>query len=148
MRVLPSSLLAIDPGECTGWAFFDNYKLRACGVDPGTTPDGLSYTDIVAEKPQVYPRSPVPPNDLITLAVSLGRYVERWKKSAHAIHYVAPRQWKGTINPDILCARVFDSLSEPEKTIVAKAGKGIAPGKRHNMLDAIGLGAWYLQRSA
>lgn len=137
-----ASLLAIDPGARTGWAFFQawpqGWRLDGCGVVQPDVSLGISNPDIVViENPQIYANGKADPDDILKLARLVGRYEERFRK-ASLIELVRPREWKGSIDGDIMCARIEAAMT-PEEKVVAAAYKG---GYRHNMIDAIGLGKW------
>jgi len=141
--------LAVDPGIDTGWAAFENCgELIRCGVgDPPFS--GYPLADIVVmEKPRVYSarNSKGDPNGLIILAMQLGRYWERAEKSGLKSVFVFPQTWKGTVPKDIHNARVYGALTPQEQTIVGKCGTGLAKGKIHNMIDAVGLGKWAYEK--
>jgi hypothetical protein len=140
-----TSLLAIDPGARTGWAFYldvGGWFLQACGV---AQPDEdfcpfAQVKDVVIENPQIYPQSRARPNDILTLARIVGRYEERFR--AARVRLVKPREWKGSINGDVFCARIEASLPERDRPALS-AYRG---GYRHNCVDAVGLGAWALRQ--
>jgi hypothetical protein len=126
------TVLAIDPGRDTGWAFLDDARrLVMCGL--GNPPDSIRHP-VVIERPQVYRGrgSKGDPNDLITLAIQVGQYKERAERSGSKVELVLPHSWKGTVDPDILCRRVVASLSEVECAVLF----------RHNVIDAVGLAIW------
>ena len=148
--------LAIDPGKHTGWAVIgDAGELVACGL--GDPPLDFGGARVWIERPQVYRgrASKGDPNDLITLAIQVGRYEERFAARGCQVDTVLPHTWKGSIDPDVCCRRIFASLTECEKALLERA---IAPlarspvhadltgGRRHNVLDAVGIGKWSLRR--
>jgi len=125
-------LLAIDPGEHTGWAVYDVEKqLIGCGLgDPNAERADL----IVIELPQVYPMQQVPPNDLIALAFMAGRYAgvgASSKKGAAEVYTVLPHQWKGNLSKDICAIRVRAALLPAERAVVDAAD--VPEKQRHNM---------------
>ena len=98
--------LAIDPGIDTGTATFaKDGSLLACSVGSPPRCSGL----VVIEKPQVYPSrfSKGNPNDLITLAIQVGRYVERFEAQGAKVSLTLPHEWKGTIPKDIHHRRIL-----------------------------------------
>jgi hypothetical protein len=149
-------ILGIDPGNDTGWAIVTAQGLLlACGLGdpphPSTLhPDGVKR--VIVEKPQVYQgrASKGDPNDLIKLAIGVGRYLERY--CMYSTETVLPREWKGTVDPDVLCRRVAKSLVSSERDILDRVLEPLAraklteetltSGKRHNVIDAIGLVKW------
>ena len=142
--------LSIDPGLCTGWAAWDRpgenkhgqleFRLHACGV--GTPPDCEKHLAI--ECPQVYPNQPVPPNDLITLAIQVGRYAQLALGFGSRVTTVLPHEWKGNMPKDVCAARIMKALSAEERAIVDAVK--LPKTKRHNMLDAIGIGLYAFRR--
>lgn len=144
-------LLAIDPGRDTGWAEFTaNRKLYACGLgDPRMTrPSGAIPEQVVIEKPRIYPtaRSKGDPNDIITLAISIGRYAEYYADRGATVELVWPYEWKQQLPKSVCAARVYAALDTKEQLIVDAAGKQMAQAKVHNMMDAIGIGLYFLGR--
>ena len=152
-------LIAVDPGVVTGFAFFVGGKLlsaKTCSVEEfrmlieNETP--LSWQNsrkphesvCVIELPQIYPgqQQKGDQNDLITLAVAVGRYVEIAKACGFQTRLVKPREWKGQLPKDVCWSRVKDTLSFEELARIPKLPKSRA----HNMHDAIGIGTWFLKR--
>lgn len=132
--------------------------------------------DLVIEKPFIYPKvSEGDPNDLIdvTGAAYFAEGAIRARGGPPA-KYVFPRDWKGQLDKPIHHARVWSVLTAPERRafehdtglaaadVEAKIDRAcdlIAKGirnkdgspkeyawKTHNLLDAIGLGLWRLER--
>lgn len=125
-------LLAIDPGRDTGWSIWYQGALVSAGL--GLAPRQL-YDEVVIEVPEVYPGGPkVDPNDLITLAVLVGRYVERYNTVSYL---VKPKRWKGQVPKEIHHRRLRAAIPGIDKHLV-----GIRETLKHNVLDAIGIGQW------
>lgn len=134
-------LLAIDPGRDTGWAIYEKGTLEGCGLG---LPPMRYYRQVVIERPQVYGSGTarVDPNDLITLAIRVGRHVERFESKAIHVSLVLPREWKGQVPKPIHHKRILAKLTVAERSVVMQ---GYVPAsKLHNMLDAIGIGLWWL----
>lgn len=129
--------LAIDPGRDNGWSIYSDRWLVDCGL--GDPPLGI-YSFIVAERPQIYERGDVDPNDIVTLAIRLGRQLGRFPESP--IGLVLPAKWKGQVPKPIHNRRVLDALSPAEEKVYLACG--VSESKRHNVIDAIGLGKWAL----
>lgn len=142
------NLLAIDPGQRTGWAFFAllsapaGLRLLEAGVNrpierawPMMKVD--HKTIVVIEKPVIYPGSQARPADIMKLRGVAAQYEERFHM-AGKVQLVEPRAWKGTIDGDIFLRRIEAAMTEYEQAVLA-AYKG---GYRHNAVDAIGLGKW------
>lgn len=151
-------LLAIDPGLSTGWAVFSP-DLQSCGMGaPGLT----SVDHLIIEKPQVYPNTPTAQaNNLITLAFQAGQYVGSIQHKTLTV--VLPHVWKGTLPKPIHHLRIWKILSEQEKAVLSMAKnvqdylhacqvwvtlrrKTLPGGKECDMMDAIGLGLYALNR--
>jgi hypothetical protein len=161
------ALIAIDPGKVTGFAVFagstrplpplwangregDLVSATAC-----TEEQCLMYIenegsqrkpagDCLIEVPQVYPgqQQKGDQNDLIKLAVMVGRYADRATACGFRVTLYKPREWKGQLPKDVCWRRVRDSLTSDELSVMAKLPKSRA----HNMHDAIGLGTWFQKR--
>lgn len=144
-------MIANDPGHPkTGaaWARFLNKDLVDCDLWGRRKPFRAQGEEIVIELPMVYPKSPVPPNDIARLAFRAGRvaqYLCHWEEEPVL---VPAGTWKSNIPPDILCDRVIRKLTERELFIYASVTDAIAAGYRHNVADAIGLGLYRLKRMA
>ena len=130
-----SMIITIDPGRVTGVACGDWHTLKGCvklRPDMGERPPVTSVELIVAELPVLTPVGPgsllTRGNDLITLAVRLGRLLESVK--CQNVRMVAPGSWKGQVPKSIHNQRVLTRLSLVERTLVLDD---------HNVIDAIGL---------
>jgi hypothetical protein len=55
------------------------------------------------------------------------------------VELVQPRQWKGTVDKDVMIERIKTSLDLSEmKNVCLPKAKGL----HHNVWDAIGIGLW------
>ncbi len=140
-------LLAIDPGADTGWAIFDSCRrLQACGLgDPVFDAAGFGVPErVLIECPKLRPRGEKNPNAILLVARGAGEYAGAYRRSE--VSYLTPNDWKGSTPKDISNARTWAKLDDKEKAIVDAAFKahpgrdGMAPSKRHNVLDALGIG--------
>lgn len=146
------NLLAIDPGNCAGWAIYLGASLDSAGVTnldaahcPALAALSACRVDLlVIEVPQVYRAgdSKGDPNDLIKLAVGVGRWVERARICGIPYSMHRPNEWKGQIPKSIHAARAESALRPAERALLP----AMASSMRHNMLDAIALGLWKLGR--
>lgn len=138
-----TEILAIDPGVSTGWARIVDGQLVACGL--GDPPVTRSCPKVIIERPQVYRgrASKGDPNDLITLAIQVGRYTERFGGAEH----VLPHTWKGSVDADVLCRRVLASLTPEEQAVFDRCTASVAKSKLHNVIDAVGIGKWSVKRT-
>ncbi len=129
-------LLAIDPGAHPGFAVFDRgQSLVACSTDTALI-DKYSYDIVVCERPMIYPRSHARPNDIVTLAISAGRYVALAKGKTE--FWYQPRQWKGQVDKKIMQQRILRLLWPEELKLVKDAN--------HDVFDAVGIGLFHLKR--
>lgn len=142
--------IAIDPGVCAGRADFDGQNLESCQVLPNREawtrihfPRG---SKVYIEKPQVYPEDPVPPNDLITLALMVGKLAWEAEQDGCYVQLPTPHAWKGTVKKHIHNARVLKALTERERVMVLGVITKLPKAYRHNVIDAVGIGLWALQR--
>ena len=145
-------LLAIDPGADTGWALFDSARrLTACGLGVPVAA-GLSLARVLIECPKLRPRGEKNPNAILLVARSAGEWGGRFSDAGSAVTYVTPNDWKGSTPKEIDHARTWSRLDEHEKRVVdsafsqAKGRNGLAASKRHNVLDAIGIGLFGVGR--
>lgn len=154
--------ISIDPGNDLGWAIWNAKGLIACGLgDPracvkhvvsSIEPDADVIHDAWIEDQVIYPRSPVPPQDILTLARGAHRVAGRYDACGIAVHFVKPADWKGQVpctcekaKSFVACthhSRVWGALNASEQETVNKALLGMTPKKWHNVFDAIGLGQW------
>lgn len=142
-------LLAIDPGTDLGWALFGpDRRLSRCGFG---TPPREGFEEAVIERPKIYPqgRQKANPKDVITLALTAGEFGGRCKDANATVRYVEPDEWKGgSIPKEIHQPRIWAKLTDAEKSVLDVACKGMAPSKRHNVVDAVGIGLWGVGRRA
>lgn len=136
-------LLAIDPGDATGWAHFRGYQLSACGLTPPDTYSTLPACQyVIVEEPQVYRFGRADPNSLLILSEKVGRIMQLYPHAKK----VKPRTWKGTMPKEICHARFLPKLGPLEKKVLDDALEGVARGLRHNVRDAVCMGLWELKR--
>lgn len=160
-------LLSIDPGtkKNAGWAWFDSggersitigdvYSplpmLRACGVGHWSEiPVGGVGVIVVIERPQIYraSRSKGDPNNMVKLAWIAGEIAQRARAAGSTVGDVDsmphPRDWKGTIEKQMMCRRILKHLPPAELEVlnVVKCAASL----RENIIDAIGIGARWLR---
>ena len=149
------ALVAIDPGKVTGVAVFEDGQLQRALIcsfeDCLLVIENLeplnrarSAGDCIIEVPQVYPgqHQKGDQNDLINLAVTVGRYAERASTCRFKVTFLKPSEWKGQLPKDVCWRRVRETLTPRELANMEKAPKS----KAHNMHDAIGMGTKFLKR--
>lgn len=144
--------VTIDPGLQTGWSIWAAYELVACGLgDPrkhrchvvtSGNPDADTIGEAWVESQVIYPRSKVDPNDIVKLAQDAGRWAGRYDACAVDVHFVEPSTWKGQQPKETHHPKIWAALTADEQEVVGLSLKGIAPKKRHNVMDAIGIGLW------
>lgn len=142
------SYIAVDPGIDTGWALFDvKGDLEECGL--GDVFPFRTSAKVVIEKPEIYAARFMKgnPNDLITLAIRVGRYQQVLEQRGNhcEVKLVLPKTWKGQVPKEIMAARTLQSLSEKEKEVFMVQTKGITKSKMHNVWDAVALGKWAIK---
>jgi hypothetical protein len=130
-------LTAIDPGLRTGIAWFVNGLLVRAGLfEDNAVISCLPL--VVVECPEYQKARRVNPNDLITLALRVGRWQARVERSGGKCELVRPSEWKGLVPKRIHTARTLAKLSREERLLV--------DGARHDVIDAVGIGLWRLGR--
>jgi hypothetical protein len=149
-------IMAIDPGEDTGISFFEHSNLVSANLIRVTFGgDDQTFEQIhslilhykptkgILEMPRIYPYQKAEPNRILSLAVKTGMALAAMRHGKVNVDLVNPHDWKGTVPKKIHNQRVLNALTEKEKELLEK----IQPAsKRHNVIDAIGLGLWYLKR--
>ena|SRR5690348_7437593 len=139
--------LAIDPGIKTGWCVLDaGGVVAACGK--GEEFPTLSSRAAVIERPQVYRagKSKGDPNDLITLAIRVGRYVERLERCGVRTELVLPTTWKGQVPKRIHHDRVAALLTTAERDTIFRVAKRPGDsGYSEDVWDAVALAKWACQ---
>jgi hypothetical protein len=137
-------LLAIDPGVDQGWALFSDSKtLLGCGLG---APPSDPVSRIIIERPHGHGNK-APIRDIITLAIRAGETGGVLREFRGVTpEYIEPATWKGSVKKKISHERIWAKLSTLEQDVVARAGGGIAASKRHNMLDAVGIGLFGVGR--
>ena len=106
----------------------------------------------------IYPRGQTKnPNDVVELALNAGEWGGLYRQWAD-VEYVFPFQWKGSVPKSIHHTRVLAKLSEAERAVadqaISRGRSGVSKSlatpvpasKRHNVLDAIGLGLFRVGR--
>lgn len=144
-------IVAIDPGKlASGWAAFVAGELWLCGYTG--SPEALVATLkpyplidlVVVEVPRVYDRRrwKGDPNDLIDISIAGGILVGALR--AERVKMAKPQDWKGQTPKTVQAERTLAKLSETERTILE--GLAVPNSKKHNVIDAVGIGLWELAR--
>lgn len=137
--------LGIDPGISTGWCVLDETgTIISCQA--GNPPMVMlgKIDEVIIERPQVYQRraSKGDPNDLITLAIQVGRYTERFEARGAIVSHVLPSIWKGQTDKDVCHAQWWPSFSPREQAMIKDRGKSLSEKARSDLLDAVCLAKW------
>ena len=141
-----TTFLAIDPGQSSGWAFFDEKgTLTNCyGGNPPIL-NQMPVKKTLIECPFIPPKrrnKNVDPNDLIKLAVITGRFAERLEHLCSTVELVFPATWTGQMDKDVCHAQYWPTFSERERAIIKAKGQGLNEKARGDLLDAVCLGKW------
>jgi hypothetical protein len=155
-----TALLAIDPGACAGWAWFEDGVLVRCGLSrtKGKTP--------VARIKDHRCRLQVELERASTIAVERATYRGGRKGAARAMtpaqladfNLVAgalcvglqadpvlytPDEWKGKVPKDTHQPRIWAALTADERALLEAVQP---PSLRNNAVDAVGIGLFHLGR--
>lgn len=156
-----ASLLTIDPGfRYFAFAVFSDRHLHLADLVKASKadewevwtrqpPDFMEIRDVVSqfdwaqraaviEFPQVHRDTPNP-NDIVKLAAACGAYTAILQSLGFSVSWVAPSDWKGTVPKDIMFRRILAKVTSDEYTRIKKP-------KDHNVVDAVGIGLWHLNR--
>lgn len=147
------SLIAIDPGENTGGAYFVNGALVWAdllslinGTHRTVTADVLAIElpfarpdDFTGQSAAVVAKRM---NDLFSVNVCAGK----WIMSVNAPHtrHLYPHVWKGGLSKERHQPRILEALTPIERALIPK----LADYKLHNVIDAIGIGLFAIGRMA
>jgi hypothetical protein len=107
----------------------------------------LPYLDgavISVEYPEQYDRTPAPRSSVQGLACTGGGIVSMLKRPSNSVKFVLPKTWKKQVPKEIMLQRIESKLDENEKKLLDD--QKFAKYKRHNVVDAIGLGLYELDR--
>ena len=148
-------ILSIDPSTTScGYAVFDNDVLMEKGVikPSGATAmkraevvaNALNFT-MVAEQPHLivceYPHKGGPGMKAKTITILFhlcGIIHGMAKVGKYPIEFIEPIKWKGNIPKAVHQRRVIPKLEEKYNTILS--------GESDDIVDAVALGDWYLNR--
>lgn len=156
-------LLAIDPGvHRLAYALFEHEHLIHCGLlNLGDAPASmvaaivnltrnLQAKSYVIEVPQVYQakRQATDANDLIDLAQVVGVCVAAaiGRDYTASIRQPRPHEWKSNVPKDIQNKRDLARLDLAEIEVYKHGINGIRKSWQHNVIDAVGIGLWALNR--
>lgn len=153
-------LVTIDPGENTGvaeWRItsvssgyqeatrYEGELLKAYKT-PGTylRADKFPGAICLIEKPNIRGRHGTDnPNAILELAIKVGELKREFANAGFTVQLVPVNMWKKSVPKKIHNNRVLQLLSSQEKAILEPNRAG---NYDHNMVDAIGIGLWFLKR--
>lgn len=132
--------LAVDPGRDAGWALFDaRGVLVECGLanEPyDTIPNAF---ELVIERPHSG-QGKASTEDLFKLSMRM-RDIET-HVGARTVRRITPVEWKNSVPKGIMIRRIESRwMTEADHTVLRQ--RWPAAAKRHNVVDAIGIGIWY-----
>lgn len=144
------SLLTCDPGSDGNCGFCRDVDGTIVSVWCGVPADVIRYggADVLTiEIPQVYPGDPVPPQDLVTLALAAGEVIGfvRSVSPNVLVRRPFPRQWKGQVPKRVHNARVMKLLAPRDHTTVLWCLAQAPASRRPDMTDAVGLRLWTMK---
>jgi hypothetical protein len=101
-------------------------------------------TILAIETPVIYPgKGKIDPNDIVNLSLLAGVLAGAvYARFNCPVRFLKPREWKGTLNADIMTARIRDRLIPEELVNVQHKSKTLD----HNIYDAIGIGLFLAKR--
>lgn len=148
---------AFDPGAISGWAICRNRRLVGCGYGPKVKFLSVPLSrrgKFIIERPRDYPgpRRKVNPNDLLTLDFFAGQLEALHRLAGCETSWVYPRTWKGNVPKPkrgeqyIIERRVLERLDEEELEVLMQAKSKRTDKIDHNMIDAIGIAFWEVDR--
>ena len=79
-------------------------------------------------------------NDVLDVAGVASSCMARFSRFEER-RFFLPRDWKGTIDPDVMTRRIVSALTESERLVIKSVGS-----KDHNTIDAVGIGLAALAR--
>lgn len=167
-------MLAVDPSlTSTGWALFEGGRLKDCGYIPAPGPRmapmlhrtrcaaiscynqiaGPIVDEVLVEVPQFYTRekSKGDPNNLAPLWGIAGAFGAVFHTATPTDY--RPREWKATVAPDIMMARIWRAMTAQEVGTFCEGtkwsldkGNPKKKDKAGDALDAVGIGLFHLGR--
>jgi len=152
-------LIAIDPGwTCTGFAVFQGGKLTACGYG---RPEKvmrrkwgrLVGAKVVIEVAALYPtQKERNPQSILRNACCGWRFGGFFEAHWANVEELTAKNWKGTVPKPangeqyIIERRLQERLTPAEWQLIKQTKSARAKGLNDNLIDAVGIGRWYLER--
>jgi len=147
------SLLSVDPGKNEfSWAYFIDDELKACdliSIDKLEVISSMDPNILIIEVPQIYLQRgwKGDPNDLIDVTITAGMiagYLGIYRYLETRTIFVRPHNWKGNRPKDIDNKYTLSLLNKVELKVLDSCD--VKNHKKHNVIDAIGIGLWKLGR--
>ena len=150
---MPRRVIAIDPDtKLYGWAVFEGNMFVACGVeevgrDLGLAPSGADL--LVCEYPVARTKGRrVKAQDIIDLAYAAGRIVQSLAGPWSVVQLYTPMEWKGNLSKTQCHDRAKAVLRAKELTVLKAALRLNKKGVHSEILDAVSLGLYHLERTS
>lgn len=146
------SLIAIDPGENTGGAYFVDGALVWCdllsllnGTHRAVHADHLAIEVMFIHPDDLKGQSAAVAAKRMNDLLSVNIHVGQWITSVNAPHVrrLKPYEWKGGLTKERHHPRILDALKPAERNLIPR----LAEYKLHNVIDAIGIGLYALGRT-
>ena len=99
---------------------------------------------VVFESPVIYPKSKAPPNDIMHLYGAVVAMAQVCAEYFVRAEFVEPRKWKGNVPKAVFGERIESRLTPKEHQLAHL--ERFPKTKRHDVVDAIGIGLWWLRR--
>jgi len=99
---------------------------------------------VVFERPVVYPKSKAPPMDILALYGAVTAMATVVDMRFVRAEFVEPRKWKGNV-PKAVFGKRIESRLTPKEQKLAQLDR-FPKTQRHDVVDAIGIGLWWLGR--
>lgn len=149
-------VIGIDPGKHHfAWSLFMRDKLIDCGLEFFKDNNYIDLLNSISlgihsityiEKPQIYKdMKEKNPNDLIDVGIAIGRIYEQIIDLTD-IKLVLPHDWKGSVPKNIMLKRIKKQLNKTEEKLFKEKTKNIKRSLQHNIIDAIGIGLFFIKR--
>ena len=138
-----SHLVSIDPDtdKCGVCAWSEEGQLISAVSWPASTPYPQGADNLVCELMPVYPTDSMSMRQsLHRVCIAAGRVTAHYPDTV----WVLPARWKGQVPKHIHHERLLAAATEPERVILL--GKKRTKNRLSDILDAYGIGLWYLYR--
>lgn len=162
-KKIPELLVCFDPGQTVGVSVWIKQKLVFCGygkidkyLDQKNILNNVYSGDLaggtlIVERPMSYSlkgkRMLVNPNDLLQTDFRAGLLSGYYLGMGMDLEEIRPPSlWKGQVPDDVILERVLEKTSDKERELIGEAKSARAKKLDHNMVDAIGMGLWRLNR--